>query len=143
MPFTPYHLGSAFFIGLLLSVIFDLPSLLISSVLVDIEPFLVLSLDLDYPLHGYVHSFIGGSIIAILTSIIVYTSKNKLRKTMQSLGLVQNSSFKKIIGTSFSAFIFIFYLIHLCTGISDLFTHSKPTHFMVRFLHNRFINFVY
>ncbi len=101
MPFTPFHWGPTLLIGILLFGIFDLPSLLISSVLVDIEPFLVLFLNLDYPLHGPLHSFTGGSIIAILTSLIVYTSKNNINKIMQFPGLDQNTSFKKILWTSF------------------------------------------
>jgi len=35
------------------------PTLLVASVAVDIEPFLVLALGLDYPLHGYLHTLLA------------------------------------------------------------------------------------
>ncbi|MFZ3060295.1 MAG: hypothetical protein WA102_11250 [Candidatus Methanoperedens sp.] len=101
MPFTPFHWGPSSLIGLLLIKIFDFPALLLSSVLVDIEPVLVLFLNLDYPLHGPVHSFLGGSIIAILTSMIVYALKNKIKIIMSFFRLAQDSSFNKILMTSF------------------------------------------
>lgn len=120
MPFTPFHWGPGSLIGLLLFGIFDFPSLLIASVLVDIEPFLVLFLNLDYPLHGPLHSFLVGSIIAILTSIIVYVLKNNIKKLMRFLGMGQNTSFKKILWTScFGVYI------HILLD-STLYTDIKP-----------------
>ncbi|MFW9990322.1 MAG: hypothetical protein ACFFC3_16900, partial [Candidatus Odinarchaeota archaeon] len=63
MPFTPYHLGPGLFIGLLFLSFIDFPTFLIASVIVDIEPFFVLYFNLDYPYHGFFHSFLGGTII--------------------------------------------------------------------------------
>ena len=101
MPLTPFHWGPSFWIGLLLFKIFDLPTLLISSVIVDIEPFCVLFFNLDYPLHGFFHSFLGGSIAAVLTAIVLYRLKDKIKKIMVTFKLVQDPSFKKILWTSF------------------------------------------
>jgi len=58
MPFTPFHLGPVFVFGLLLRKWLHLPTLLVASVAVDIEPLLVLVLKLDYPLHSYLHTFL-------------------------------------------------------------------------------------
>lgn len=100
MPFTPFHWGPSSWIGLILFKIFDFPTLLIASVIVDIEPFCVLFFNLSYPLHGFFHSFLGGSILAVLTAIILYLLKNKVKKIMAIFKLAQDSSLKKILWTS-------------------------------------------
>ena len=101
MPFTPFHLGPSSWIGLLLFKIFDFPTLLIASIVVDTEPFCVLLFNLDYPLHGFFHSFLGGSILAVLTAIILNLLKGRIKKIMAIFKLAQESSFKKILWTSF------------------------------------------
>jgi len=106
MPFTPYHWGPSSWIGLLLFRIFDFSTLLISSVIVDIEPLCVLVFNLNYPLHGFFHSFLGGSVVAILTSIVLYLLKGKVKKIMTVFKLAQDSSFKKILWTSFFGIYF-------------------------------------
>ena len=106
MPFTPYHWGPSSWIGLLLFRIFDFPTLLISSVIVDIEPLCVLVFNLNHPFHGFFHSFLGGSVAAILVSIVLYLLKGEIKKIMAIFKLAQNSSFKKILWTSFFGIYF-------------------------------------
>lgn len=106
MPFTPFHWGPSSWIGLFFFKVFDFPALLVASVAVDIEPFCVLFLNLNYPLHGFFHSFLGGSILAILTAIILYLLKGKVEKIMATFKLAQDSSFKKILWTSFFGIYF-------------------------------------
>jgi len=101
MPFTPYHWGPSLWIGLLFFRIFDFPTLLIASVIVDIEPFCVFFCNAPWPLHGFLHTFLGGSIAAIFTAMICYFLKKPIKKVMSVFKLAQNSSFKKIIWTSF------------------------------------------
>jgi len=101
MPFTPFHWGPSSWIGLLLFKIFDFPTLLVASVIVDIEPFCVFVFNAPWPLHGFLHSFLGGSIAAILTAIILYLLRKPIKKVMTILKLSQDSSFKKILWTSF------------------------------------------
>lgn len=102
MPFTPYHWGPNSWIGLLLLRIFDFPTLLIASVIiVDIEPFCVFFFNAPWPLHGFLHTFFGGSIVAIFTAIICYFLKKPIKKVMSVFRLAQDSSFKKIFWTSF------------------------------------------
>jgi len=101
MPFTPFHLGPSSWIGLVLFKVFDFSALLISSVIVDVEPFCVFFFNIDYPLHGFFHSFLGGSILAVLTAIILYSLRDKIKKVMIVFKLSQDSSFKKILWTSF------------------------------------------
>ncbi len=120
MPFTPYHWGPSSWIGLILFKIFDFPTLLIASVIVDIEPFCVLVFNLNYPLHGFFHSFLGGSIIAVLTSLVMYFSKNNIKKLMAAFKLEQDSSYKKILWTSFFGVYF-----HILLD-SPLYRNIKP-----------------
>ena len=97
MPFTPFHLGPSAWIGLILFQFLDFPTFLLASVVVDIEPFTVMFLGLRYPLHGFFHSFVGGSIIALLTALAMYSLRNVVRKFTTVFRLEQNSSFKKVL----------------------------------------------
>ena len=101
MPLTPFHWGPSSWIGLILFKIFDFSTLLVASVIVDIEPFCVFVFNAPWPLHGFLHSFLGGSIAAILTAIILYLLRKPIKKVMAIFRLAQDSSFKKILWTSF------------------------------------------
>ncbi len=71
MPFTPFHIGPALLVGLMLFPYLDLPTFLLANVILDVEPFLVLILGLGLPLHGFFHSLIGGTIAALALSLII------------------------------------------------------------------------
>lgn len=120
MPFTPFHWGPSSWIGLLLFKIFDFPTLLIASVIVDIEPFCVFVFNAPWHLHGFLHSFLGGSILAFFTAIIFYLLKTQIKKVMTVFKLAQTSSFKKILWTSFFGIYF-----HILLD-SFLYTDIKP-----------------
>ena len=102
MPFTPYHLGPALFIGLLFLDFIDFPTFLVASVIVDVEPFLVLAFNLNYPLHGFFHSFLGGSLLAVPLALVMYKIRGKLSPVMSFFKLEQKISFKRIIAASLS-----------------------------------------
>jgi membrane-bound metal-dependent hydrolase YbcI (DUF457 family) len=111
VPFTPFHLGSALFFGLLLSVAFDLPTLLVASVMPDLEPFYVMYFHVSgYPLHGFFHSYLGSSILALLVVFIVYPLRGLLSRIMVAFRIPQKSSFKKILFTSFVGVYFHVFL---------------------------------
>ena len=111
MPFTPFHLGPALFFGLLLSVAFDLPTLLVASVIPDLEPFYVMYFHVSgYPLHGFFHSYLGSSILALLVVFIVYPLRGLLSRIMVAFRIPQKSSFKKILFTSFVGVYFHVFL---------------------------------
>ena len=101
MPLTPYHLGPSFWIGMSFLRIFDFLTLLIASVIVDIEPSCVLQFDFNYSLHGFFHSFLGGSMVAGLTAAAMYFLKDYFKKVMAEFKLEQDSPLKKILWTSF------------------------------------------
>ncbi len=69
MPFTPFHIGPAIFFGTVLSM--NIPTVIVSRIILDIEPLLVVILGLNHPLHGFFHTFLGSSFIAISLSIFM------------------------------------------------------------------------
>jgi len=97
MPFTPFHFGPSGLIGLLFSKLFDLFALLVSCVIVDVEPFFVLIFGLNYPMHGYCHTFLFGTLIALALSAILYKLRQPIAKIMSIFKLAQISSFPKIL----------------------------------------------
>lgn len=58
VPLTPFRLGLGLFLGLLLINYIDFPTFLVASIIVDVEPIMVLIFDLDYPLHDFFRSFL-------------------------------------------------------------------------------------
>lgn len=68
MPFTPFHLGFAVFIFSLF-IFLDPVALLIGTIIIDVEAFMRLILNLD-PLHGILHSTLGVIVFLIPTSVI-------------------------------------------------------------------------
>jgi hypothetical protein len=102
MPFTPYHLGPAVLFGLLFLSLIDFPTFLVANVIVDIEPFLVLTLNLNYPLHGFFHSFLGGTLVAVLLALIMHQIRDKLAPLLSFFKLEQKTSFMRILAAAFS-----------------------------------------
>ena len=97
MPFTPYHFGPASWIGLLFNRYLDFLTFLIASVIIDIEPFLVIVFQLNYPLHGYLHTFLGATFTAFLLAILMNRLKPWLDNLMVIFHLKQPTNFSKIV----------------------------------------------
>jgi hypothetical protein len=64
--------------------------------IVDAEPILVLYLDLNYPLHGFFHSFLGGTIVALLLSIAMIRMRLVFSPLMSFLRLEQEPTRRSI-----------------------------------------------
>lgn len=101
MPFTPLHFGPALFISMLFFHHLDFTALMISNVIVDIEPIIILVFGLKIPLHGFFHSYLGAAILAITTALLINLTKNHLNKILSLLRIQQGSSFRTILITSF------------------------------------------
>ena len=97
LPFTPFHLGPGLLFGLLLFSYLDLPTFLVASVIIDVEPLLVLSLSLSYPLHGYLHTFMGGTIVAFLLAFAMSRVRGVLAPLVSLFKFEQRTSFKGIV----------------------------------------------
>jgi len=79
MPFTPFHFGPALGLGLPLRKYMHTPTFILASVILDIEPFLVLHYGLDYPLHGYSHTFILAFFVGPLLGYVTYVLERALQ----------------------------------------------------------------
>jgi len=103
LPFAPFHLGPALLLGLALSFAFDLPTLLIASTIPDLEPLAALYLHISgYPLHGFFHSYLGSSILVVLTVLIAYSLRDVFSSIMIAFQVrSKKPSFDKILFTSF------------------------------------------
>jgi len=97
MPFTPYHFGPGLLIGLIFLSLIDFPTILIASIIVDTEPFLVLIFNLDYPLHGFFHSFLGGTIVALILTVIMIKVRKYFTPVMSFFKIKQKISFIRIL----------------------------------------------
>lgn len=102
MPFTPFHLGPASAFGLLLNRFLNLTTFIVASVIIDIEPLMVLFFNLNYPLHGFFHSFLGGSIVAVVMAFLITTFSNSIQQMTNFIKIKQNFSKKAIWLASFS-----------------------------------------
>ena len=97
MPFTPYHLGPALLLVLVLLRWLDLPTFLVANVIVDVEPFLVLILGMNYPLHGYLHTYLIGSLVALILYFIMVQVRPFLDSIMKYFGFEQSGGRKSIV----------------------------------------------
>jgi membrane-bound metal-dependent hydrolase YbcI (DUF457 family) len=84
MPTTPFHLGPGLFAAALLISIADLPTLLLASVILDVEPGSNLILRLlgatpPFAYHGSLHTFIGATLLAFVLSFFLVWLARKLR----------------------------------------------------------------
>ncbi|MGY5862402.1 MAG: hypothetical protein RTU09_08545 [Candidatus Thorarchaeota archaeon] len=100
MPFTPYHLGPALLFGVILFPFVDITALLLSSVLVDVEPLYVIMFAPGLPYHGILHTYVGATGIAILNAVIVWFLRDWTRQILAIFKIDQNSSFIRIFGIS-------------------------------------------
>jgi hypothetical protein len=92
MPFTPFHLGPALGFGLPLRKYLHVPTFLVASIFVDLEPFLVLSLRLDYPLHGYLHTFVVAFILGLVLAYAMFLLERILRPLYKTFLLESNAT---------------------------------------------------
>ena len=87
MPFTPFHLGPALAIGLPLRKVIHAPTFIVANVIVDVEPLTVIILGLNYPYHGYVHTFLGAFLLGLLTALVMQVLEPSLRNLWKTLRL--------------------------------------------------------
>ena len=66
MPFTPYHFGPHATVALPLHRYLDVFVFIGANVVVDLEPLLVLTFHLNYPMHGYCHTLLIGGLLGLL-----------------------------------------------------------------------------
>lgn len=100
MPFTLFHLGPALAIGLPLRKYIHTPTFILANIIIDLEPFLVIFLNLEYPLHGYVHTIVAAVPIGLVTGSIFYLLNSFLENFWSKLFLTNIKT-----GQNFTSFI--------------------------------------
>lgn len=97
MPFTPYHFGPSGFVGLALRKWIDIPVFVLANVVIDLEPLAVILFGLNYPLHGYFHTFLVGTVVALVWGLIAYSGKSILQRLMKLFHLSYETNFRKML----------------------------------------------
>jgi membrane-bound metal-dependent hydrolase YbcI (DUF457 family) len=98
MPITPLHWGPALLIGFIIFPLLNIPILIMSSVIIDIEPFLM---NLE---HGFFHSYLGATIAGLLVSAVAIPFKKNIEwVSTHIIGLPQTATFRSVTLTSLLA----------------------------------------
>jgi membrane-bound metal-dependent hydrolase YbcI (DUF457 family) len=97
MPFTPFHFGPSALISLPLRRWVDIPVFVLANVVIDLEPLAVMVFQLDYPLHGYFHTFLFGGILGLLWGLAAYPLKPIWRFLMGLVGLSYQPTLPKMM----------------------------------------------
>jgi len=100
MPFTALHIGPALLVALILYPLLDTPTMLVSSIVLDIEPLMVILLGLPRPLHGTYHSLTVGTPIGIAVAVLMYLIRGYTSRYMEKLGLPQGGEFRGYLAAS-------------------------------------------
>ncbi len=107
MPFTPFHLGPALCFGIPLRSYIHAPTFILANIALDVEPLLVLILGLNYPLHGYLHTFIAAVGIGVVLGLAMLFLERVMRPLYKTLLLETDVAYKRssfliagIVGTT-------------------------------------------
>lgn len=122
MPFTPYHLGPALFFAIPLRKYVHAPTFILANVLLDIEPLLVLVLGLNYPLHGYLHTFAAAVVVGVAFGLVMFFLERSMHPLYKTLLLEPET--KMNISQFISAGVFGT-LLHVLFD-SPLYEEMKP-----------------
>lgn len=133
MPLTPFHLGPGLFLGALTLKFFNLCTILLGSIVMDIEPMVLLIVNpcLSCPHHGFFHSILGAILGSLILAVILYSQKEKLNKLSLKFKIQQSFSFPVLFFSSLLS-----WLIHI---FFDNLTHFDvflfwPSHFKPLFI---------
>ena len=96
MPFTPFYFGPHATMALPLRRHIDIPVFIGANIIVDIEPLLVMAFNLDYPLHGYCHTFLVGGLLGFAWGVVAHFLRGFIGKAMTALRLPYSPSFWKM-----------------------------------------------
>ena len=107
MPLTPFHLGPGLFLGILTLKFFNLWAILLGSVVMDVEPLVLLSIGKCYqcPHHGFFHSFLGAIFGSLILSFILWKFKEKINQISLKYKISQSFSFKNLYFSSLIAWL--------------------------------------
>jgi len=128
MPLTPLHLGPGLLLGVFTIKFFNLWAILLGSVVMDVEPMVLLIVNPCYscPHHWFFHSILGAIFGSLILAAILYKFREKLNQISLKFRISQPFSFKILFFSSLVA-----WLIHI---FFDSLTHFDvfplwPSHF--------------
>jgi len=128
MPLSPFHLGPGLLFGVLTLKFFNFWAILLGSVVMDLEPLILLIINPCYscPHHSFFHSILGAILGSLILSFILYKVREKLNQISLKFKISQSFSFKNLYFSSLIA-----WLIHI---FFDSLTHFDvfpfwPSHF--------------
>lgn len=97
MPFTPLHLGPALLVALIAYPLLDVPTLLVASAVLDLEPLMVILLSLPQPLHGQYHSLTLGTLVALTVALGMHLLRRHTEPYMVRLKLGQSMDIRVFV----------------------------------------------
>lgn len=92
MPFTLLHLGPALAFGVPLRKYVHLPTFIVANVILDAEPLLVILFRLQYPRHGYLHTFLLAIAVGLLLGYMMFKLEKPLKGFYSKLQLETNKN---------------------------------------------------
>jgi len=96
MPLTPYHFGPHACAALPLGRHLDLPVFIAANVMVDVEPLLVMTFRLRYPIHGYAHTFLIGALVGVALATVVFPLRGIIGKAMRLARLPYEPTYRRM-----------------------------------------------
>ena len=120
MPFTPFHFGPALLLGIALFRWLDFPTFLVANVIVDARATLIFFGYFDGQYHGPLHTFVFGTILALVLSASVYSTKPFLNRILALIRLEQPRAWGPIVTAAVTGVF-----LHICLD-SMLYTDIQP-----------------
>lgn len=116
------HLGPALILGYSLKHRIHWPTLIIASVIVDLEPLVVILFDPDsYPVHGYLHTFVSSILFGSLVGVVMWLLRKYFSNLFSLLALTtMSSSLSNYIVAGFSG-----WFLHVLLD-SPLYSDIRP-----------------
>jgi len=135
MPFTPFHFGPSALIGLPLRRWIDIPVFVLANVVIDFEPLAVMVFGLDYPLHGYFHTFLIGGVLGLIWGLIAFAFKPIWQFFMLLFGLKYKPSLLiMMISGILGVWLHVFIDSFLYDQMNPFFPiKGNPFHAMIRY----------
>lgn len=103
MPFTPFHLGLGIGLGLPLRRYLHTPTFLLANIILDLEPLLALLFGLNYPLHGYMRTFLLGIPVGLALGYIAFLLEKFIHPLYRALLLEVSNGLKMKLKSFFVA----------------------------------------
>ena len=123
MPFTPFHLGPAILLGILLVKYVDFPTFVAANLLVDWRATLVFFGIIDGPLHSWPSTYPGSLLTAAFLAVSMIYIRPLLDNQLREAGIVQAFDRKSIFIAAFLGVI-----IHVTL---DAFHHPMIDPFLI------------